>query len=439
MKYKLIYLTFIVLSIGAQTYAQSNQDKALGAYYKAQEQFDAGDYQACINKLNESVQLLGTNKPNIEYYMAKAYNGLENYKQVKIELQKYFALNPKADDWYKEMLALSDEVDAKIKAQQEKELQIKKQKEEAENRIKQDNEAWQEAFSIKTALAYELYLARFPSGINSKTATAFLEDIYWLKAQEENTLAAYDNFLNKFPQSYYRSRVAEKKEPLLLEERMRNNPDYYFDLELEKEKEGKADPYLIWKLLGYGVSYPCKSINVHVVDIGEYRKDYIISAMAIGARLNSTTEAKKYLALLFEKGNRNCVGNYQYSNEFRKLDCMFRETIMLYVSKFKEDEAGLLEIVKLVIAASGHTTFYDSGLLLSQLTKDHSLSKKNAPGIIDNTAIIEFLLQKGSDPKEKENCNNTRTGESEGWESAYKLAKEGNKYDLITLFDKYNR
>lgn len=191
-------------------YSQTNADKAKAAYFKADEQYQANNYQSCIDKLNEAVQLLGESNARIQYLMVKSYNGLGNYFQVKIELRKYFSFQPNEDEWYKEMLLLSDEIDIKIKQIQEKELLEKKRKEEADLlkrklieeadlQNKKDDGDWSIAVSTNTSSSYENYLYQFPSGKHVKEAKTILEKIYWDKALTENTISSYNIYIAKYP------------------------------------------------------------------------------------------------------------------------------------------------------------------------------------------------------------------------------------------------
>lgn len=438
---KLIFLGLLIICQPA--YSQTNADKAKAAYFKSDENYQAANYQGCIDKLNEAIQLLGSSNARIQYLMAKSYKELGNYKQVKIELCKYFNYQPKEDEWYKEMLLLSDEADLKIKQNQEAEVLAMKQKQEADALSKKDDEVWTSASSLNTKASLENYISKFPSGKKVKEANNRLEKIYWEEAQKVNTLAAYDNFINKYPNSTYKNIAVQKKEPLLQDLKLQQNPDYYYKQELQKED--KADPYVIWKLLSYGVAKPFIDLENKMIMIGGYTRFYDYNALYIGTKLNSSDDVLKYLTLLFGKETDSydkwtfMFSSYMsYYDEYGKRECKFRQTIMLYVDKFKEEENALLEIIKLFVI-NRYPVNSHNGLLLSQLTKDHATNKKSSKGVINNYAIIEYLLQNGADPKLKLNCYNKRLGVMEGWNSAYNEAKEAGKSDLIELFAKYKK
>ena len=190
---KLFPLLLMFISISC--FAQTNSDKAKAAYFKADENFQATNYQGCIDKLNEAIELLGSGNARIQYLMVKSYKELGNYNQVKIELGKYFSFNPNVDDGYKEMLKLSDEVDVLIKQKEDAEALQKKQLE----KDKLESETWNSAINWNSRSYYELYIAQYPRGKHIQEANERLEKIIYDDAFKFNTIEKWNNYLKKFP------------------------------------------------------------------------------------------------------------------------------------------------------------------------------------------------------------------------------------------------
>jgi len=59
---------------------------------------------------------------------------------------------------------------------------------------------WEKAESENTVSAYEDFLNKYPEGELADKAKVKIEEIFFKAAESENTVSAYENFLNKYPE-----------------------------------------------------------------------------------------------------------------------------------------------------------------------------------------------------------------------------------------------
>lgn len=433
----MIKAILVVLVFYSQSaYSQSSQDKAMWAFLKAEEQFDAGNYQACLNKLDEVISLIGSSNARIQYYKAKSYNGLGNQTQTKKEIEKYFTLNPNKDDWYKEMLALSEEIDNKIKAQQAEEVRLQKEREEADRKTKADDEAWFSAMVSDSEIGYEAYLVLHPNGKHSQEANEKIEKIYFDKAWNTNTIENWNRYLKRFPNgkkqnvsdAYHNLNLLKNKKAI------NENPNEYLEKELIKSSPNVK---YIWDAI-------LKGANPNMEVKGG--NSLIISPLSIGVYFNRN-EIIKYLSDIFAKGtNANQLS--AKSTDDPKPACanyyVIKDYITRYLDYSEPDEDLLLEILKLFVK-NGLDVNVSDGVILFTLVERHNEPTSSPSRKINTSKIVEFLLQNKAEPKLNKNVSCYSNGYyHQGYirhtrNSAYKEAKDKGRYDLITLFDKYKK
>jgi tetratricopeptide (TPR) repeat protein len=192
------HLFFIIICtfFSATCLAQNNNDKARAEFNKATQAFTNNSFQESITGLNNAITLLGASNVRIQFLLTKSYFGLSDFQQAKVEIQKYFDLNPPADEGYSEMLLLTDVIDKKI------ELQIKEKQQAVA-----DNLAWENAVEKNTLESYQQYLSAFPTGKNNSNAN---ELVVKLSAIKLNTNASYREYIRKYPNGAFVKQAKEE-------------------------------------------------------------------------------------------------------------------------------------------------------------------------------------------------------------------------------------
>jgi hypothetical protein len=82
---------------------------------------------------------------------------------------------------------------------------------------------WQEATSKNTIAGYEEFLRREPNSSQAREAKEKIESLYFQRANKTNTLAAYIEFLKRYPNSQYSSEAKTRIENLYWQNAMSQN------------------------------------------------------------------------------------------------------------------------------------------------------------------------------------------------------------------------
>jgi tetratricopeptide (TPR) repeat protein len=203
-KFTLLLICFIIWS--AVGVAQTSADLAEEAYKIAETAYSSQKYDECISNCKSVIDLKGSTDTRIQYLMSKAFFQLQDYTQAKIQIQKYFDLNPPVSDNYLEMTSLRNQVDKYLTEQKEQEELAREQ----QRLSLLDMEAWREADAEGTKEAYESYRKAFPTGIRNKEAKDKLDEIFWKESSIKNTIESYKQYLISYPEGLYASSAKSK-------------------------------------------------------------------------------------------------------------------------------------------------------------------------------------------------------------------------------------
>ena len=114
-----IYL-LLASSLSLSVCAQNNDAKARELYPKAMELFNAKEYKATINKVNEIDKLLGKGNARTNYLRTKAAYALNDYNLAQSACKAYFESMPKQDKGYSEMVVIKESLMSYFQAQMKK-------------------------------------------------------------------------------------------------------------------------------------------------------------------------------------------------------------------------------------------------------------------------------------------------------------------------------
>ena len=406
MKRQIIFSILVLFAL--QGMSQTNSEKAREVYKTAFEAYGKGNYQVSIDNLENAIILLGSTKVLIQDLMVKSYFGLKDYRQAKVEADKYFALNPPQDEGYNEMLLLSGEIDKQIEILAREQL------------LKEaDQAAWNAAIAKNTREAYEQYLASFPEGQYKSGAKTELEKIAWANASKINTIEVYKKFISDFPYGAHSKDANAKISEYDKEMQMKQNPGYYFENAFMSYNWD-----LVMRLVKYGAN-----VNMNKTITNSSGESYIYTALSHGGggSIDDTLKRLEYVKFLLEhNADPNTVmKRYRYSDP----DYAVEE----YLDPFSSFTT--IEILKLFIK-SGLDVNYSHGALLNHLVSTHKTMDYEKRRV-NNFNIIEFLLQNKADPYITWRYHGN--GYSMQMKSAYGYAKKWEKTDLIELFKKYKK
>ncbi|MBE6325992.1 MAG: WG repeat-containing protein [Bacteroidales bacterium] len=198
-----IYL-LLASSLSLSVCAQNNDAKARELYPKAMELFNAKEYKATINKVNEIDKLLGKGNARTNYLRTKAAYALNDYNLAQSACKAYFESMPKQDKGYSEMVVIKESLMSYFQAQ------MKKRQEdaaawEAQEADRKAREAAEEASRQAQMKAAAEKRAAYASELEAKDKR---EAEAYANAQKTGTKAAYQEFIYDYP---YGKKVAEAK------------------------------------------------------------------------------------------------------------------------------------------------------------------------------------------------------------------------------------
>lgn len=199
-----IYL-LLASSLSFSAFAQNNNDaKARDLYPKAMDLYNAKDYKATINKLNEIDKLLGKSNARTNYLRTKAAYAQNDYATAQNSCKAYFESMPKHDKGYSEMSVIKESLMAYFQAQQKK-RQEDAAAWEAQEADRKAREAAEEASRQAQMKAAAERRAAFASELEAKDKR---EAEAYANAQKTGTKAAYQEFIYDYP---YGKKVADAK------------------------------------------------------------------------------------------------------------------------------------------------------------------------------------------------------------------------------------
>lgn len=199
-----IYL-LLASSLSLSVCAQNNNDaKARDLYPKAMELFNAKDYKATINKVNEIDKLLGKTTSRTSYLRAKAAYAMNDYNVAQNACKAYFESMPKQDKGYSEMASIKESLMAYFQAE------MKKRQEdaaawEAQEADRKAREAAEEASRQAQMKAAAERRAAYQTELEARDKR---EADAYANAQKTGTKAAYQEFIYDYP---YGKKVTEAK------------------------------------------------------------------------------------------------------------------------------------------------------------------------------------------------------------------------------------
>jgi len=99
--------------------------------------------------------------------------------------------------------------------------------------------AFKSAKQEDTVAAYEEYLAKYPDSEFSRQAETRLEELYFEKARKADTIEAYKDYLEKYPDGKYAEQAKPRLEELSFEEARKVDTIEAYEGYLEKYPDGK--------------------------------------------------------------------------------------------------------------------------------------------------------------------------------------------------------
>ncbi|MCQ2189001.1 MAG: WG repeat-containing protein [Paludibacteraceae bacterium] len=199
-----LYL-LLASSLSFSAFAQNNNDaKARDLYPKAMDLYNAKDYKATINKLNEIDKLLGKSNARTNYLRTKAAYAQNDYNMAQNSCKAYFESMPKHDKGYSEMSVIKESLMAYFQAQQKK-RQEDAAAWEAQEADRKAREAAEEASRQAQMKAAAERRSAYQSELEAKDKR---EAEAYANAQKTGTKAAYQEFIYDYP---YGKKVADAK------------------------------------------------------------------------------------------------------------------------------------------------------------------------------------------------------------------------------------
>ena len=180
-----------LLLVSLRGLPQTSQDLAREAYVNAETAYTNQKYDECVSNCKSVIELMGNTDIRIQYLLSKAFFQLHDYAQAKVQIQKFFDLNPPMDDIFREIISLKNQIDKNLAEQ--KRLEDARKEQERLQLLEQ--EAWNEAIAIGTKEAFVNYNKTFPTGIHGEESMSKLDDFSWKEATYRNTLDSYKKYL----------------------------------------------------------------------------------------------------------------------------------------------------------------------------------------------------------------------------------------------------
>lgn len=159
---KISISTFLLL-LAILTHGQSNEVRAKAAFLKAQELYGNADYSAAIEKLDQVKELLGSTNPRVEYLLTQCHFETKNIEKIDASIAAYFKMAAENDPNYMDMLRMIEEVGA-VRASYNK-VRAEKEKMEAD---------WKKANELNSMAAFNQFIGKYPGSPYSNQAQAKL-------------------------------------------------------------------------------------------------------------------------------------------------------------------------------------------------------------------------------------------------------------------------
>jgi hypothetical protein len=412
---KIMRTAFLIISvfISASCFSQNNRDLAKAAYLNASDYYDNQNYSECVVELKSAISYLDTTNVRIQYLLSKAYFQVHDYNMAKEAVNSFFSFTPPVDDAYREILKISEQIDAFLK-QQQAELAAKKAEEDS----------WSNAKNRDTRQSYQDYLNKYATSNHSQQAKVELDRCAWGDVIRSGSIDAYRKYQNDFPYGKHVSDAKAFVKEYEKQQDMRVNPNkYMINACLE------FDAKLMQKLIEYGAM--C-AVNVKE-KIGENSVVYydpITYMIENSYSMPDWETIVKLTKLCLDKGanvNKMVVANLRDPN--RGWDKYIGEWL-IQENINEQNQQYIFRILKLYIE-HGMDVNQDDGTPLRTLVRWHSSE-------INCFEMIKYMLDKGANPKlEKHYYTSNLGGISGKYKSPLSIAKKDEKKDLVKLFKAY--
>ena len=236
MKMQRIVILVIALFMGVNLYAQSsvNEQKAFQNFKQAREAYDQENYESAAELLLKTKELLGSTNIRIQPMLIKSLAKIEDWRQAQAEFPAYYALNPDPElVEYQELKNLQNEVNNKVREEEQAYQNARatqaisqyqsyldsypygKYRSEVQNLLQNQNDenAWSTAQTANNTDAYFTYLESYPNGKYAATAketiTSWDVEAYQ-KAISDGSQQALNFYLDNYPEGKYREEVSKK-------------------------------------------------------------------------------------------------------------------------------------------------------------------------------------------------------------------------------------
>lgn len=171
---------------------ETDEQRAFQTYQSAREAFHGGDFDRAIQLLDRTRQLLGATNIRIQPMLVRALYQVEDWGRAREEVAKYHELQPdRGLAEYTEIVQLSAEIERRI----------------AQDEAAHEN-AWDQAKSGHTVAAYTDYVDRYPDGAHVTQARERIERLdreAYERATRTGTQDALNAYLRDYPLGAYRS------------------------------------------------------------------------------------------------------------------------------------------------------------------------------------------------------------------------------------------
>ncbi|MEN0049622.1 MAG: SUMF1/EgtB/PvdO family nonheme iron enzyme [Bacteroidota bacterium] len=171
---------------------------------------------------------------------------------------------------------------------------------DAYDRRRQDLEAWEKAKITNTVSAYQDYLDRFPNGSFRVEARERIDDLVeeleWNVALAKNTIEGYDDYVRKYPNGFYTNEAINTRDELLYSSvtTAESNDNFFLSEDLLK-RHSMVD------IIGDTFSMGCtgndcykNELPLHLVRVGDFKiSPYEVTNLQYVAFLNESQENRK--------------------------------------------------------------------------------------------------------------------------------------------------
>lgn len=180
---KKYFLMIIFLLQASFVLGQTNDALARQKYQKAKDAFAKENYSECINNLYNVEDILGNTNIKVLPLLIKSYDALMAWSYVVKDFHRYESLKP--DTTLIEYIEIND-------------LNNK-----ALQKLISDSADYKNLCKNVTISNCDNYLSKYPYGI-------FRDDVNWNRANKENYLESYYNYIDNYPKGKYYSDAMQK-------------------------------------------------------------------------------------------------------------------------------------------------------------------------------------------------------------------------------------